>query len=75
MFFWQKKIWNFAGFLPGVQSNFPSRGIISLRLLCSPQKNVPFAFRQAILFRVSFGEDGQSIAIKASGGATPPFRR
>jgi hypothetical protein len=54
---------------------FSSRGIISLRLLCSPQKNVPFAFRQAILFRVSFGEDGQSIAIKASGRATPPFRQ
>ena len=71
MFFWQKKIWNFAGFLPGVQSNFSSRGIISLRLLCSPQKNVPFAFRQAILFRVSFGEGGQCIAIKTRAARKP----
>jgi len=35
-----------AGFVPGLQSNSSSRGIISLRLLCSPQKNAPFAFRK-----------------------------
>jgi hypothetical protein len=66
-----EKNWQFAGSLPGVQSNFSSRGIISLTSACSPQKNVPFAFRQAILFRVSFGEGGQCIAIKASGARRP----
>jgi len=43
-----RKDLKFAGFVPGVQSNFSSRGIISPRLLCSPQKNVPFAFRKRL---------------------------
>lgn len=41
-----RKNLKFAGFVPGAQSNFSSRGIISLRLLRSPQKNAPFAFRK-----------------------------
>jgi hypothetical protein len=61
----------FAGFVPGTQSNFSSRGIISLTSPCSPQENVPFAFRHVIVFRVSFGAGGQCIAIKTRGARKP----
>ncbi len=60
-----------AGFVPGAQSDDCSRGIISFRLPCSPQKNAPLAFREAILFRVCFGDGGQRIAIKARSPQQP----
>jgi len=35
----------------------------------------PLRVPQTAVLRVSFGDDGQSIAIKASGRATAPFRQ
>jgi hypothetical protein len=74
MLFWQKKF-EIRGLRagPAIQLFQPWYHLTQVAVFATEKR--PLRVPQTAVLRVSFGGDGQSIAIKASGRATAPFRQ